>query len=341
MTPESSRPLTPIVTSLRTLVSRGRRLARHAGDLVRIASALPIDWRALLRGPGEDRTDDAHTLELRRRAGEARAAGRVDEAVRLYQDARARAPHDVAMLRALRDLLIELARWREALDVQQSLAIAVPGAERSVELSMLAAVHYELGREALGAGRFTDATAAFRHALRADRGFVPAAVALGDAHDAAGDPREAVRVWERAVEMPGSLPILARLERVYRLAGRPSRMIALYRAASERSPDDIAVAVALGRVYLELEMLDEAADHFEKIEVRAPDAPAVHAYLGVVFERRGDIPEAFEEYRKALRLADAFSWPHRCTACETTVPTWQDRCPRCRRWNVIAARPVS
>jgi Flp pilus assembly protein TadD len=150
-----------------------------------------------------------------------------------------------------------------------------------------------------------------------------------------------VRVWERAVEMPGSLPVLARLERVYRLAGRPSRMIALYRAATERSPDDIAVAVALGRVYLELEMLDEAADHFEKIEVRAPAAPAVHAYLGIVFERRGEVREAFEEYRKALRLADAFSWPHRCAVCATAVPTWQDRCPGCRRWNVITARPVS
>ena len=79
-------------------------------------------------------------------------------------------------------------------------------------------------------------------------------------------------------------------------------MIALYRYAAERMPDDLALAAALGRVYFELEMLDEAAEQFEKLEVRAPDLPVVHAYLGAVFERRGETRDAFEEYRRALRL---------------------------------------
>ena len=50
--------------------------------------------------------------------------------------------------------------------------------------------------------------------------------------------------------------------------------------ACERVPENLAVAVALGRVYFELEMLDEAAEQFEKIEVRAPDMPIVHAFVG-------------------------------------------------------------
>ena len=85
----------------------------------------------------------------------------------------------------------------------------------------------------------------------------------------------------------------------------------------------------------ELEMLDEAADQFEKVEVQAPDLPAVHAYLGAVFERRGETRAAFEEYRRALRLGHAFDWPHRCAACGATAPTWQERCPGCRRWNTL------
>src|SRR5207248_675829 len=139
----------------------------------------------------------------------------------------------------------------------------------------------------------------FRASLRIDRDFLPALVALGDAYEAAGDRREAVRAWERAAEMHPALPLLARLERVYRDEGRPSRMIALYREAAARAGDDLALAVALGRVYLELEMLDEAADQLEKVEVRAPDLPLVHAYLGAVFERRGDTAAAFDEYRRA------------------------------------------
>ena len=171
-----------------------------------------------------------------------------------------------------------------------------------------------------------------------DRGFVPAAVELGDAQERAGDLREAVRTWERAADAQPALVLLGRLERVYRNEGRPSRMIALYRTASDRAPDNLAVAVGLGRVYFELEMLDEAADQFEKVEVRAPDRPIVHAFLAAVFERRGEIREAFEEYRRALRLARGFDWPHACAACGATATVWDPRCPRCLRLNTL--RPV-
>lgn len=201
-----------------------------------------------------------------------------------------------------------------------------------------AALHYELGRLDAARGRPALSIAHFKSALRADRGFVPAAVALGDAHEAAGDLREAVRTWERAAEATPALALLGRLERVHRNEGRPSRMIALYRAACERAPDDLALAVGLGRVYFELEMLDEAADQFEKVEVRAPDMPIVHAYLGATFERRGETREAFEEYRRALRLARAFDWPHECALCGAAAAAWEDRCSRCLRVNTL--RPV-
>ena len=141
---------------------------------------------------------------------------------------------------------------------------------------------------------------------------MPAAVALGEAQALAGDPREAVRTWERALEGQPSLPLLARLERAYRDEGLPTRMIALYRRALDRAPDDLALAVALGRVYLELEMLDEAADQLERVEARAPDLPIVHAYLATVFEHRGEWRDACAEYRRALQLGRAWDWPHRC-----------------------------
>ena len=198
-----------------------------------------------------------------------------------------------------------------------------------------AALLHEAGRAELAHGRPAAALGFFRNALRVDRDFLPALVALGDAHAAAGEHREAVRAWERAVESHPALPLLARLEHAYRAEGRPSRMIALYEGAAARASADLAVAVALGRVYLELEMLDQAADQLEKVEVRAPDLALVHAYLGEVFERRGEPRAAFEEYRRALRLGHAFEWPHACSACGVDVAGWRERCERCRRWNTV------
>src|SRR4030067_372119 len=92
-------------------------------------------------------------------------------------------------------------------------------------------------------------------------------------------------------------------------------MIPLYQDALARAPQDLALAFALGRVYFELEMLDEAADQFQKVEVRTPDFPPLHAYLGAIFERRGQGADAFQEYRRALTLTQSFEWPHRCSAC--------------------------
>ena len=203
----------------------------------------------------------------------------------------------------------------------------------------LATMHYELGRLETERGRRPAAVAHFKSALRVNRAFVPAAVALGDAQEASGDLREATRTWERAAELQPTLALLGRLERVYRNDSRPTRMIALYRVASERAPDNLALAVALGRVYFELEMLDEAADQFEKIEMRAPEMPIVHAFLGAVFERRGETREAFDEYRRALRLAGTFDWPHACARCGAAGAAWDDRCPSCLRVNTL--RPVS
>jgi lipopolysaccharide biosynthesis regulator YciM len=305
--------------SLGTLLSVGHQLVR---------------WLSSRPSPPSG-TDDPQAVDAMRRAREARQAGRLDEARTLYRYVLQRWPHHAEALRGLRDFAIEARDWDEAVVIQQRLLNAAPPADRAVESEWLAVGHYELGRLELARANPPAALAHFRAALRAERDFLPAALALGDALDAAGEHREAVRAWERAAETRPALPLLARLERVYRREDRPSRMIALYRTASERAPDDLALAAALGRVYFELEMLDEAAEQFEKLEVRAPDLPVVHAFLGAIFERRGQARDAFDEYRRALRLGHGFDWPHHCRACGATAPTWQDRCPQCQRWNTL------
>jgi lipopolysaccharide biosynthesis regulator YciM len=312
-----------MMPSLQTLLSVGRHIGRWFGPR-------PVPPAGV---------DDPQAIDAMRRAREARQGGRLDETRTLYRYVLQRWPHHADALRGLRDLAIEARDWDEAVAIQQRLMTAAPPTDRAVEAEWLAVGYYELGRLELARGNAAAAITHFKAALKADREFLPAVLALGDAYESAGDPREAVRTWERAAETRPALPLLARLERVYRRDARPSRMIALYRTASERVPDDLALAGALGRVYFELEMLDEATEVFEKLEVRAPDLPVVHAFLGAVFERRGAARDAFDEYRRALRLGHGFDWPHHCQACSATAPTWQDRCPQCQRWNTLRPSP--
>jgi lipopolysaccharide biosynthesis regulator YciM len=309
--------------SLRTLLTAARLLGRLFGGGDRAAAG----------------ADDPQAAETMRRAEEARRAGHLDEATTLYRYVLQRWPEHAGALRAQRDLAIDARDWDEAVAIQERLLTLAAPSDRAVESEWLAVGYYELGRLELARGDAAAAAGHFKAALRADRDFLPATLALGDAYERAGDHREAIRTWERAAETRPALPLLARLERAYRQDSRPSRMIALYRAASERVPDDLALAAALGRVYFELEMLDEAAEVFEKLEVRAPHLPVVHAFLGAVFERRGRAPDAFDEYRRALRLGHGFDWPHRCAGCGAVTATWQDRCPQCQRWNTLRPSP--
>jgi lipopolysaccharide assembly protein B len=259
--------------------------------------------------------------------------GRADEAAQTYQRVLARDRDQLTALRGLRDIAAGHGRWSEALHAEERLVRVVPREERAAEEAWLAGIRFEMGRALLAAGDARGAASRFRDALRTRPDFLPAALALGDAHVKAGDPREALRVWEHAVETEPILPLLSRIEQRYRADGRPARVISLYQDAATRHPENLAIAFGLGRAYFELAMLDEAAEQFQKLEVQAPDLSSIHAYLGAIFERHGQVREAFEEYRRALRFPERFEWPHRCTACGATGPSWFDRCPSCRRWN--------
>jgi tetratricopeptide (TPR) repeat protein len=300
-----------------------------------LGSAADAVWRALATLPTARPGADPRVSTLIAAADEARSRRRLVDALALYRQALARTRYHLGALRGARDIAMELGRWDDAIEPARRAAALAPAAERASEVERLAVVYYELGRGFLRAGRPRDGVAALRNAIRAQPRFLPAAVALGDAHLAAGDPREAQRVWERAADVEPALPLLSRLEDAYRREGSPTRMIARYRAAVERAPENLALAVALGRVYLELEMLDEAAEHFEKLEVLAPDVPAIHAFLGAIFERRGQVREAFAEYRRGLQPLLRFGLPHHCAACNRTVPAWAEQCPGCRRWNTL------
>lgn len=299
----------------------------------------------IARGRGDAQTALVHSLQALRTDDRAETmlaaadaygrAGRPDDAIALYQEVIARDPGHLAALRALRDLGAAEGRWAAAQSAQERLVAAVGGTERAAEQEWLAVIHYERGRARVAEGDHAGAIAPFRDALRAQPDFVPAAVALGDAFLRAGEPDQALRVWERAAEAEPVLPLLSRIEHQRREEGRPTRMIALYQAAAARQPDNLAIALALGRVYFDLSMLDEAVEQMEKVEVRAPDLPVIHAFLGAVFERRGQGREALEEYRRALRSLSSFEWPHRCAACGAEHAGWVDRCPTCHRWNTL------
>lgn len=74
-----------------------------------------------------------------------------------------------------------------------------------------------------------------------------------------------------------------------------------YRKALEHRPDSTAAHLSLGRRYFFLKQYDEAKIHFDRLVQINPESHAYYAYLGIIEQERGNIKEAEEFYKKALR----------------------------------------
>jgi len=284
--------------------------------------------------------DEGHLGALFALAEDYQAAGQPAMVREHLRRILSRRPGEPRALTWLRDLTAAEGRWEEAKGIQEQLLrrAATPEA-RMPENALLSGIRYEAGKVAVAEGRTRDARRLFQEVIRDDPAFVPGYLGLGEALQKLGKRREAVQVWAEGLQRTSALPLLRRLEQNEREAGHPGEMIQLALAALARVPDDPTLTFYLGQVYLDLSMLDEATEQFERLAALAPEIGTFHAYLGSLLERRGKLTEALVEYRQALKIRGVFDLPHRCGECGNRFPGWVDRCERCGRWNSI--QPVT
>ena len=312
-----------------THLARGAQ-ARQAG---RLDEAIEHHARAL-------EVDDGHLGALFALAEDYQAVGQPGVVREHLRRILSRHPKEPRALAWLRDLAVAEGRWEEALGVQSQLLRRATAPEaRTRETAFFVGIRYEAGKVALAEGRTHDARRLFREVIRDDPAFIPGYLGLGDTLQKLGKGREAVQIWQQGLERTAALPLLRRLARHEQDAGHPAVMIQLVQRALARVPDDPTLTFYLGQVYLELSMLDEATEQFERLAALAPNVATFHAYLGSLLERRGEITEALVEYRQALRTRGAFDLPHRCEECGNVSGGWADRCERCGRWNSV--QPVT
>ena len=233
-------------------------------------------------------------------------AAEIEERVAKLRALLARDPDDPTSWFTLGRALLELSRWREAIDAFQHALARNP---------RYTAAHRDLGRALLEAGEVAEAARVLRSAL-------PLAQESGDLQT--GREMETfLRRAEKILGVPAATeratppaPAAARPERVenaeakalYRRGfehfanDRHDEAIALYEEAlrvdpalaiawnglslAHRQKGDLEAAIAAGRRLIELE----------------PDDALSHTNLSILYQRRGMIPEAEEEKAIAMQI---------------------------------------
>lgn len=307
------------------LLSLGEVLRRE-GDL---GEAERLHRRASLLHP-----EDVDVL--RQLALDAEAGGRWSDARAILRQIRQQARDSLWVLERLRDLGVAEGDWAAAAEAQQEW-LRARGIEDPAhpEQRRWVGLHYAAGCARLAAGHVREAAATFREVIRRDRSFVPAYVGLGDAYVKLGSHGRPSRLWERAYAVTGAGVILARLERFYLAQERPHRLIGFYRTAILKRPHDLVLRFHLARLYLRLEMLEEARAELEGLLREVPTYGPALIHLAEIADRQGRSEEALALYRRAVEGGEEALRPARCQACGAAAPEWTDRCAGCGRWNTM------
>ncbi len=111
---------------------------------------------------------------------------------------------------------------------------------------------------------------------------------------------EALR--KRLQKDPGSIAF-AQLAEEYRRAGRFQESIDVCRAGLARHPGYLSARVTLGRALLEIGDVESAQRELTDVLQAAPDNLSAMRGMADVHRRKGEIPEALEQFRSAFEMA--------------------------------------
>jgi lipopolysaccharide biosynthesis regulator YciM len=329
---------------------------RAATEFEAVLSDQPEDFETLLRYGqvlrGQGRTDEA--LEIHRRAsvlypqstavlqelaldyaerGELEVAEQIrDRLVRDFTGV------GLDVLGRRRAEAIEAGDWAAAARLEERLeslaaegGASVDAAERAVRRGL----RYERAVALLDAGRVAEARALCDEVLLEEPGFRPALLLLGEAALVDGDEAQALALWRRGYEATLSPAFLQRIEDHYLEREDPWSAIESLHEAIGRAADDLLPRYLLGRLYLRLEMHEEALRVLAELEERIGESPGYYRLLGRLHARRGEMGRAVAALSASLRASGPAVAEWVCALCESRSDHWVDRCPVCGQWGTV------
>ncbi|MEE8448718.1 MAG: lipopolysaccharide assembly protein LapA domain-containing protein [Thermodesulfobacteriota bacterium] len=267
------------------------------------------------------------------------ALGALKEALDICQKL-PRGQDSIMVSRKLTELYQQAGMWREAWESQKEVVrLSAPRGLVKQEEKTLLWLRYKYALSLLTLGDLDGANQALKEIVRQHPEFTPAQVTLGDCLLRQGKNQDAAEVWERAFLLHQAMVFLLRLEELYLSREEPDTVIRLYqRALTERAGFPLP-RLFLARLYLRLEMLDEALEHLNHLAGTGEDSPFFHQLLGEVYRRRNLTDKAAEEFTRALGFRRRPSLPFVCQSCQREFTEWSGICPGCDECGTLGLKP--
>jgi tetratricopeptide (TPR) repeat protein len=119
---------------------------------------------------------------------------------------------------------------------------------------------------------------------------------------------ENIERLKEQVEKDPESKLFIPLAEEYRKAEMLEEAIQVLKDGIERQPQYMSARVSLGKIYLDLGLLDDAKAEFEKVVQTIPENLFAHRKLAEIHRILGDRGKATEEYRTVLQLNPMDEW---------------------------------
>ena len=163
--------------------------------------------------------------------------------------------------------------------------------------------HASLGLALSDRGQPREALRHFQRALELDPKAVATWQNIGNAYFALGQFRLAAQQYRQAVALdPRFASGFNNLGATLWELREPEEALANYRAALAIDPNHPGAHQNAARAYFALGRFAEAAAHYRSVTQQQPDSPSAHYDLGLALARAGEIDPAIEHFRTALEL---------------------------------------
>jgi len=121
----------------------------------------------------------------------------------------------------------------------------------------------------------------------------------------------------------------------------PDKILERYQKEIIAHPTDTNLRLLLSRLYLRLEMVDNAIEELERLQTEGVDSFYSQVLLGEAYLRRKQDSRAADLFQRALGLDREFAPPFVCSGCGHNAAAWGPRCTSCKQWNTLSMAPLS
>ncbi|MCL4542609.1 MAG: tetratricopeptide repeat protein [Deltaproteobacteria bacterium] len=260
-----------------------------------------------------------------------------DKAIVYYNKALELSDDNLYAITQLKDIYIKRGEWKNAYKMSKLFLAASKDKEiNKKEESVMLGLKYEFGRYLLETENDTMRSAKrFNQVLTQNKNFVPAYISLGDVYIKKGKYPEVFDLWEKAFLKTGNLAILIKIEDTAIKTNHPENVIKFYQELIYNNPEKWEYRLFLGKLYMRLEMVDEALLSLHEIPASIFKDNSLNLLLAECYFKRGKYNDSAVNFRQALKDRYPVKLPFTCSNCGFVSYSYSSICPSCNLWSTF------